>query len=294
MKRNIAILLLAMIGLLITVPVNAENTDTAYDGWKLAVQAYSFKEFTFMETLEKLDSLGVRYLEAYSGQTLCDTIPDVRFGPQMPDSLKEWVRGKLEQAGIQLINFGVVGLSKDKAANVKVFEFANYFGIGTIISEPPFNALKLIDRQCKEYDIRVAIHNHPKPSRYWNPQIVLKALKGRSSYLGVCGDTGHWMRSGIRPETAVDFLGNRLMCFHLKDLNAFGNKDAHDVHWGLGELGFKEFLAQLHNMGFHGSFSVEYEYHWLDSLPEIRQCVDAFNRIAATLPSETSVKDDEL
>ena len=262
-----------------------QQSKDAYTGWQLAVQNWTFHKFSFFETIDKLDSLDVHWMEAYSNQPLGKEYPDVTFGPGMPDSLKNIVKEKLLQAEIKLINFGVVNLTRDRKANAELFEFAGEFGIQTIISEPPMNALKVIDKQCQEYGIRVALHNHPEPSRYWNPETVKKALKGRSSYMGVCGDTGHWMRSGIRPEKAVEMLADRLFCFHLKDLNAFGSKSAHDVPWGMGVLGFKDFLALLHNMGFKGTFSVEYEYNWYNSLDNVQQCVNNFIKIASTLPS---------
>ena len=102
------------------------------------------------------------------------------------------------------------------------FDFAKDMGIETIVSEPAEDAFDAIDKLCDEYGINVAIHNHPKPSHYWNPETVLKVCKGRSKRIGACADTGHWMRSGLNPVECLKKLEGRIISFHFKDLNKMG------------------------------------------------------------------------
>jgi hypothetical protein len=156
-------------------------------------------------------------------------------------------------------------------------------GIETIVSEPPEDAFDLIERLCNEYKINVAIHNHPKPSHYWNPDTVLKVCKGRSARIGACADTGHWMRSGINPVEALKKLRGKIISLHIKDLNEFGNRNAHDVIWGTGAGDFKAILTELDRQKFKGVFSIEYEHNWLNSMPEISGCVAYFRKAAAGL-----------
>jgi sugar phosphate isomerase/epimerase len=114
-----------------------------------------------------------------------------------------------------------------------MFGFAQDMGIETLTAEPAAEALDLVDTLCREYEIKVAIHNHPKPSNYWHPDKVLEACRGRSKWIGACADTGHWMRSGVRPLEALKKLKGRIISFHFKDLNEFDRrKGAHDVVWG--------------------------------------------------------------
>jgi hypothetical protein len=114
---------------------------------------------------------------------------------------------------------------------------------------------------------------------------VLKVCKGRSPRIGACADTGHWMRSGINPLEAVKKLGaqKRIISLHFKDLNEFGNPKAHDVIWGTGLANAKAILAELARQDFKGVFSIEYEYNWLESMPEIAGCVAFFRKTAAEL-----------
>lgn len=257
----------------------------AAEPWRLGMQAYSFNRFTFYEAVEKNKALGMDYIEGYPGQKLSSDHGDAKFDHNMSASLRLEVKQMLKAKGVTLVNYGVVGLPNDEAECRKVFNFARDMGIETIVSEPPEEALDLIDRLCQEYKIGMAIHNHPKPSHYWDYKTVLRVCEGRSQWIGACADTGHWMRSGIDPVEAVRALASvgRVRSFHFKDLNEFGVHNAHDVPWGTGVGKAHEVLGMLASMGFEGSFSVEYEHNWLNSMPEIAECVEFFGRTASEL-----------
>lgn len=263
------------------VPYNPE-TDV-YKGWRLGMQAYSFNRFTFVEAVEKTESLGLGWMEIYRNQSYSDEYPDVKTNMDMSPEMRQMMKQRLEDAGIKVVNFGVVPLPNDEAQCRKVFDFAKDMGIETIASEPPEEALDMIERLAEEYQINVAIHNHPKPSHYWNPETVLRVTEGRSDRIGACADTGHWMRSGIDPVEALKMLEGRIVSLHLKDLNQFGVREAHDVPWGSGEADMKAILQELDRQGYTGTFSIEYEHNWENSVPEIRESVEYFNSVAQEL-----------
>jgi sugar phosphate isomerase/epimerase len=156
------------------------------------------------------------------------------------------------------------------------------------MSEPKPEALPLIDRFCEEYGINVALHNHDKKAspQYWSPDGILEACKGRSKRIGACADLGYWMRSGIDPVEAARKLGTRLITIQMHDLHAAGT-EGHDVPWGQGVSRAKEFIAEIHRLGLKPTmFGLEYSWNWLESLPEIKQCIEFFN--ATTLGLATS------
>ena len=255
-------------------------------GWRLGVQAYSFNHFTFYEAIDKTAALGLRYIEAYPGQTLTKDKPGVQFDHNLPADLRAEIRERLRAAGLKLTNYGVVGLSTNEKDARKVFDFAEEMGIETLGSEPSLEAMDLVENLCEEYEINLAIHNHPAPSPYWSPDAVLEACKGRSKRIGSCADTGHWMRSGVDPLEALRKLKGRIVSLHFKDLNEFGVPGAHDVPWGQGAGNAREMLAELREQGFRGVFFVEYEHNWENSVPEIAECVAFFNQVAADLEKE--------
>jgi sugar phosphate isomerase/epimerase len=252
-------------------------------GWHLGCQAYTFRRFTFREAVKKIASLGLHYVEAYPGQKFSSEQPDVQMRPDMSPAARAEVKKLLAETGVKMANFGVCRLTKDKDAARKTFEFAKEMGVETLVSEPAADALDGIEKLCDQYEMNLALHNHPKPSIYWNYETVLAACKGRSRRIGACADTGHWMRSGIVPLEAVKALAGRIISFHLKDLNEFGQRRAHDVPWGTGKGRIRAVLAELHCQQFRGVFSIEYEHNWLESIPEIAHCVGFFDGVAAQL-----------
>ncbi len=246
-------------------------------GWRLGCQAYTFHDTHFYEAMDRTASLGLHYIEAYPGQKLhADT--DVKFTHELPAAARSEVKKRLADKGLKLVNFGVGGFSKEH------FEFAKDMGIETLVAEPPLDAFDKIDKLCEEYQINLALHDHPKPlSRYWNPETVLQVSKGRSKRIGACCDTGHWMRSGIKPVEAVKLLEGRIISFHVKDLNEFDEMKAHDVPWGTGRGDIRAVLTEVHRQGIKPVFSVEYEYHYGHSLPEIAECVAFFDKVSEEL-----------
>ena len=93
------------------------------------------------------------------------------------------------------------------------------------------------------------------------------------------------MRSGVDPLVAVKKLKGRIISFHFKDLDEFGNKEAHDVPWSTGMGQTRAILTELQRQGFKGVFSAEYEYHWENSLPELAKSVEYFDKVAAEIGS---------
>lgn len=246
-------------------------------GFALGCQAYSFNRYTAYEAVEKTAQAGGKVIEFYPGQRLRPDAPDLRLDQNLSDEEMTALRAHLDKHGVRPVAFGVVGLGKNADNNRKIFEFAKKLGIGTITSEPDVSAMDGIEALAKEYDIRVAIHNHPKKAndanyRYWDPAYVLSVVKNRDHRIGACADTGHWVRSGIKPVDALKTLRGRVLSSHLKDLHEFGPR-AHDVPFGTGVSDLPGILRELRAQKFDGPVSIEYEYNWEASVPEIAQCV---------------------
>ena len=265
----------------------AETTAADRLGWKLAMHSYTLKKFPIEEAIDKSAGLGLRYM-SLSGSVSWDGKERTNT-TTMSDADWNRIQGRLAARGIVgLVNIGVVSLTTNEASDRKIFEFARKAGVDTLVAEPSAEALDLVERLCKEYQIKVAIHNHPKPSRYWNPQTVFDAVKDRSPWLGSCADVGHWMRSGLDPVACLKLLEGRVICLHFKDLTE-RDPEAHDVPWGMGKSNARGMMEELKRQHFHGAFCIEYEYHWETSLPEIAECIRFFNKtceeLAADLPA---------
>lgn len=243
-------------------------------GFLIGPQAYSFNRFSFFEAVDKAKEAGASVIEAYPGQRLKPG-SDVAFNHDAAPSVWAEAKMKLRKTGIRLVNYGVVGLGSTEESMRKVFDFATVMDIPCITTEPGDEKdFDLIEKLVKEYNIKVAIHNHPKPSKYWDPSYVLKCIEGRDPRIGACADTGHWMRSGVKPLEALKILEGRIVSSHLKDLNEFGSREAHDVHYGQGAGNLKEVLDEFRRQGFTGNISVEYEHNWENNVGDVAACID--------------------
>jgi len=249
-------------------------------GIALGPQAYSFNRFTFFEAIEKTKEMGCNVIEAYPGQRLSKETGDVKFNHEAPPSVWAKAKIKLENTGVRLTAYGVVGgLGRDEESARQVFDFCKVMDIPIITAEPAEGSFDLLEKLVKEYNIKIAIHNHPKREdnpdyRYWDPKYVLECVKDRDPRIGACADTGHWARSGVDPVKALKLLEGRIISAHLKDLNEFGTHDAHDVPWGTGACNMKAMLNELKGQQFSGMASMEYEYNWDNNVPDMKKCVD--------------------
>lgn len=285
MKKRITNLLLSSLLLSFSLAVNAQTT-IGFDpsSWRIGSQAYTFRLYSLEETLGKLKSCGVKYVELYPGQKITKA-GEATTNFNATAAEREAIKKMLKAYDIKAVCYGVV-TGKNEEEWRKIFDFAKEIGVEHINTEPPFNQLELLDKICKEYNIKAALHNHPVPSVYWHPRILVDQLKGRSNMIGVCGDVGHWVRSGLNPIDCLKELEGRIIGFHFKDLNVFGSKNAHDVPWGTGNSNIAGVMNELKRQGFKGYFSVEYEYKWENNLPEVKESVDYFNRVVNQLAKE--------
>lgn len=277
--KIIPLLLITVVGL--SCSVTDPKTKSADKlGWDVGFQAYSFNRFSFAEALEKGKSAGLKFVEAYPGQDIGGGIEGKTIFT-MDDKTIADVKMLLNNYGIEIKSYGVVNGNSEEEWR-QIFDFAKKLDIRAITTEPAEEYLDLVEELCEEYKINAAIHNHPKPSLYWSPDVVLAALEGRSKRMGACGDTGHWIRSGLNPVECLKKLKGKLINLHFKDLNE-KSMEAHDVPWGTGISDVPALLKELKRQKFKGIFNIEYEYNWLNSLPEIKQCVANFHKITSGL-----------
>jgi len=243
-------------------------------GFRLAMQCWTCNNMTTFEAIDRCVSLGIRYVELFPGQKMKPGA-DVKVGPGMPADAMAELKKKLADSGVKVVCFGVGGCGRGD------FEFAKQMGIETLVCEPGPGDVAKIDKLCEEFGIGLALHNHPKPSTYWDPETVLKATQGCGPRVGACADTGHWIRSGIVPLEAVRKLKGRVVSLHLKDRDAMGS--GNEVPWGTGAGDLKAVLVELKQQGFKGVFSIEYEKWDGEQTENIRKCVAFFEKTCAEL-----------
>ncbi|HZV34124.1 MAG TPA: sugar phosphate isomerase/epimerase [Verrucomicrobiae bacterium] len=278
-KQILSLALSLIAALSFTITSNAENKipdDCKTGGFFIGCQAYTFNHYTVFEAIEKTAAAGGKVIEFFPGQKLSPEEPEVKWDHNAsPETIRK-VKDQLAKYGIKAVNYGVVGIPEDEAGARKIFDFAKTMGLRAVTTEST-NSLDTIEKLVKEYDIMVGFHDHPKRAkdpgyRMWDPNFIMALVKDRDRRIGSCADTGHWVRSGLKPVDCLRILKGRIISSHLKDLNEMGLK-AHDVPYGEGVSDIPGILEELKAQGFDGNISIEYETDWTTSVPEVAQCI---------------------
>lgn len=293
---------------LLAATVLAPQCGAAEDAdWQLCTKGRSFMllKMSFFEALDRTAAAGVTAIETTPAQEIGGGLPGT-MDYKMDEATQQKVLAKCKQSGVKLAVLYASAKTDDDCR--QLFKFAKAMGVECIVMEPALAQLDLLEKLCDQNQINLAIHNHPQPSHFWNPQTVLDAIKGRSKRLGACADTGHWKRSGLDPVACLKELQGHIIMLHFKDVvpDAPGAKPAraakakgkgkgkgraanrpawHDVAWGTGDCNAAAMLAELRRQGFKGYFSMEYEDapSFLESLPKN---VAFFNRCKAMPENE--------
>jgi len=233
-------------------------------GLKLGIQIYSLRGFPVDVALDHTKNLGFEEVEFFSGM----------FPLTASDEEIQKMVQKVKGLGLRISAHGVNGFSKDAEANRKVFEFAKKAGIKNISAAPTPDSMDSLNDLVKEYDIRIAIHNHGPSDRFNKVVDVLRAIEGRDPRIGACADLGHFIRSGEKPVDVIRALAGRLYGVHLKDF-AEMKESTRGVILGQGHLDCAAVFDAMIQAKFpaDGALSLEYEENPKDPIEDIRQCV---------------------
>jgi len=246
----------------------------AQKNWKLSVQMWTFHKYDFQTGLRKADSCELTFIEAYPGQKMGEGFEHV-LGPDMTFAEKQQLKQQLTKHKIKIIAFGVVTVVKEEDW-VPVFEFCKDMNISFITAEPKKEHLDAVNELAKAYNIKVAIHDHPKPSDYWHPDSVLVAIKGRP-YLGVCADIGHWARNGLNVVECLQTLKGKIWGLHVKDVAEY-RIDAEDVLFGMGVCDLPAVMAELKRQRFNGFLSIEHEANFYNNVPDVKKNISYYSK----------------
>jgi sugar phosphate isomerase/epimerase len=174
-------------------------------------------------------------------------------------------------AGIKLHAAGAIYFPKDEDADIRAkFEYCKRAGIAVIVAgDPALETLPRLEKFAREYDIRIAIHNHGPEDKLWpSPLDVLKAVKGMDPRMGCCIDVGHAVRAGTDVPQAIREAGPRLFNVHMKDLTNFQSKES-QVAVGEGIMPVRKIFEALIATRYNGFVDLEYEVHPDDPMPGV-------------------------
>jgi sugar phosphate isomerase/epimerase len=227
----------------------------------LGLASYTFRNFSRAQMISFMKQLNVTALNAKDAK---DHLP---VDPQKEaEALEDYAA-----TGIKLHAAGAIYFSKDDDADIRSkFEYCKRAGISVIVAgDPAPEILPHIEKFVREYDIRIAIHNHGPEDKMWpSPPDVLKAVKNLDPRMGCCIDVGHTVRAGTDAVQAIHEAGPRLFNLHMKDLANFESKES-QVAVGDGIMRVREIFEALIAIDYKGFVDLEYEIHADDPMPGV-------------------------
>lgn len=242
----------------------AFSQESLYRPFHMGVQSYSLRGYALDRALKEAKALGVDAWEVYPGH----------MGRTTDPAEIQRFRALHKDAGVKCLGWGVVSFSKDEKDARTNFDFARAMGIKVISADPSEDSFDLLEKLVKEFDIRIAIHNHGPGARFSTLGQVAKAVEGKDWRIGSCIDTGHALRSGEDPVVWTRTLGKRVHGVHLKDV-----KDAKTFTvLGEGDLRLDDFIRELRKLKFDQLMSLEYEEKPEDPRADMRQCLLAVQK----------------
>jgi len=204
---------------------SAGKVRTGKQKFELGLASYTLREFNLEDTLVMTKRVGLKYICFKDFHLPMDSTP-----AQIEATVQ-----KVKDAGLILYGGGVIYMRNEKQVN-DAFDYAKAAGMKVIVGVPQPELLPLVNEKVRQYDIKVAIHNHgPTDKMYPTPASAYEKIKDLDRRIGLCNDIGHTMRAGVDPALSVRKYADRLLDVHMKDVSA-ANKDGHGVEIGRGVI----------------------------------------------------------
>jgi len=246
--------------------------------FEAGVSAYSFRQVTAFEAIDKAKACGAEVIEFFLWQKLSPEHPDVILNQDLSDEHLAALKAKLHASGIRAVNayFGDIGKTEEDTR--KLFAFAKRLGLRGLTGEPAADRFDLVERMVKEFDVQLCFHNHAKNPekpqyRNWDPAYLMGLMRGRDPRMGFSVDTGHVYRSGMNPVDYLRAVQGRVLSVHLKDVKE-AKYGSPDLPYGQGIGDIPAVLKELKRQGFKGHVGVEFDAVSPHVEADVKQCID--------------------
>ena len=265
------------------------STDSAACGkkvpFKFGMAGYTFHRCSVDETLKYMKQLDVHYL----------CIKDFHLPYSATAAEIKAFHQKCADHGVTGYGVGPIYMKKGEAR--KYFDYAKAVGVKVLVAVPHEDGIvdgkkqrcasraccETLSELCREYDIRVAIHNHGPdiPHCFPTGDSAFEMVKDLDPRVGLCLDIGHSGLVGDDAPHAIRVLGHdRLTSLHVHD-----NDYIDDMHMPpmTMDLDWAEIAKALHDIDYSGDLTLE-DGGFLDRLPR-RALINA-TRMSCDLAAE--------
>lgn len=238
----------------------------------VGMAGYTFAKFDLDKSIAMMSRVGIKFI----------SVKDIHLPlNSTPEKIKE-VKDKFAAAGINVYAVGVIYMKNERAVD-EAFEYAKRVGVSMIVGVPNPELLDYTEKKVKEYNIKIAIHNHgPEDKLYPGPANVIGLLKNRDARMGLCIDIGHAMRAGEEPGKAIRAYKEKIFDLHIKDVSV-ASKDGKAIEIGRGVIDFAGLIKSLEKINYQGICSIEFEKDMSDPLPGIAESAGFFRGVIKTV-----------
>lgn len=240
----------------------------------IGVQGYSFRDRSLEDAIAAARQLELDCFELYEGhleprnlsreqlRQWRRNVPEDRFGA---------IRRQFDGARIRLwscsYNF------RDDFTDEEIahgFTMARALGVTRMNASANLGVVERIDALAQKAGVYVGLHNHSniQPNELATPEDFRRALHGRSRFIVINLDIGHFTAAGFDP---VEFLvahHKRILTLHLKDRK---KNQGPNMPFGEGDTPIREVLATLKRRRWRIPALIEYEYKGGDTVEEVRR-----------------------
>jgi len=257
------------------VPVVPAKKTTLPDRFEIGMAGYTFLNFNVQQTIEMMKRTGVKYL----------SIKDFHMPMNSTQEEINQVTGKFSESGITVYTVGVIYMRTPESVE-QAFEYARMAGVKMIVGAPNVELLPLVEKKIKEYDFRLAIHNHgPDNPLFPNATDIWNHVKDLDPRMGICLDIGHNLRDGEDPATDILRYKSRIYDIHIKDVDK-ASKEGKTVEMGRGLIDIPGVVAALRKINYTGKCSLEFEKDMKDPLAGIAESLGYFRGVMACRQAE--------
>jgi len=261
----------AMPGLAGASVLSAEDKKTKFD-FTLGIASYSLRKFPLEEALDMTLRCGI--------DRIC--LKSMHLPLDSDEATIKKAVALCNEKGIKLYGGGVIYM-KSKAEVDQAFKYAKMAEMEMIVGVPAHELLEYVEGKVKEYDIKLAIHNHgPGDKVYPSAESAYVRIKDMDKRMGLCIDIGHTKRINRDPEQDLKDFFDRVFDVHIKDVTKAA-EDGQTCIIGRGVINFTSFIKEVIKLGYKGNLALEYEAEGDDPLPGMMESFGFMRGVLSTL-----------
>ncbi len=239
---------------------------------RLGLASYTLRKMNLDDALAVCQKLDIKHI----------SLKDFHLKLDSTDLQIAEVVLKCKNAEVDLGSGGVIYM-KSEAEVDAAFEYARKAGMNMIIGVPQHDMLPYAEKKVKEYNIRLAIHNHgPGDKVYPSCESAFVLIKNMDARMGLCLDIGHTQRIQRDPSADLKDYFDRIFEIHMKDVTT-SDKEGKAIEIGRGVIDIPGFLKTVVKKKFSGIISFEYEKDDADPVPGLAESLGYVKGVLAVI-----------